>query len=42
MVIFEFPSMDAIKAFWNSAEYVPVKKIREGAAKLDVWVVEGV
>ncbi len=42
MVIFEFPSMDAIKAFWNSPEYVPVKKIREGAAKLDVWVVEGV
>ena len=42
MVIFEFPSMDAIRAFWNSPEYIPVKKIREGAAKLDVWVVEGV
>ena len=42
MVIFEFPSMDAIRAFWNSSEYIPVKKIREGAAKLDVWVVEGV
>jgi len=42
MVMFEFPSMAAIKAFWDSPEYVPVKKIREGAAKLDVWVVEGV
>ena len=42
MVIFEFPSMDAIRAFGNSPEYIPVKKIREGAAKLDVWVVEGV
>ena len=42
MVIFEFPSMDAIRAFWDSPEYIPVKKIREGAAKLDVWVVEGV
>ena len=42
MVILEFPSMDAIRAFWNSPEYIPVKKIREGAAKLDVWVVEGV
>ena len=42
MVIFEFPSMAAIKAFWESPEYVPVKKIREGAAVLDVWAVEGV
>lgn len=42
MVIFEFPSMDAIKAFWDSPEYVPVKKLRDGAATLDVWVVEGV
>ena len=42
MVIFEFPSMDAINAFWNSPDYVPVKKISEGAAALDVWAVEGV
>ena len=42
MVIFEFPSMAAIKAFWESPEYVPVKKIREGAAVLDIWAVEGV
>jgi uncharacterized protein (DUF1330 family) len=42
MVIFEFPSMDAIHAFWNSPDYVPVKKIRQGAATLDVWAVAGV
>ena len=42
MVIFEFPSIDAIHAFWNSPDYVPVKKIREGAAALDVWAVAGV
>ena len=42
MVIFEFPSMDAVHAFWNSPDYVPVKKIREGAAALDVWAVAGV
>lgn len=42
MVIFEFPSIDAIHAFWNSPDYVPVKKIREGAATLDVWAVDGV
>jgi uncharacterized protein (DUF1330 family) len=41
MVIFEFPSMDALKAFWNSPEYVPVKKLRERAGKLDVWAVPG-
>lgn len=42
MVVFEFPSMEAIHAFWNSPEYVPVKKIREGAATLDLWAVPGV
>jgi uncharacterized protein (DUF1330 family) len=41
MVMFEFPSMDALHAFWDSPEYVPVKKLREGAAALDVWAVEG-
>lgn len=42
MVVFEFPSMEAVKAFWNSPEYVPMKKLRENAAVLDVWAVEGV
>lgn len=42
MVVFEFPSMDAIRAFWNSAEYVPAKKLREGAATLDILAIEGV
>lgn len=42
MVVFEFPSMDAIHAFWNSPEYVPVKAIRQAAATLDIWAVPGV
>ncbi|MCP8940223.1 DUF1330 domain-containing protein [Alsobacter sp. SYSU M60028] len=42
LVIFEFPSLDHIKKFWNSPEYAPVKKIREDAAVLDIWAVEGV
>ena len=42
IVIFEFPSMAAIHTFWDSPEYVPVKKIRQGAAVLDVWAVEGI
>jgi uncharacterized protein (DUF1330 family) len=41
MVLFEFPSLEAIHAFWDSPEYVPVKKLREGAAVLDAWAVDG-
>jgi uncharacterized protein (DUF1330 family) len=41
MVVFEFPSMDSIHAFWNSPEYVPVKKLRDDAATLNVWAVPG-
>ena len=28
IVMFEFPSMEAIHAFWNSPDYVPMKKSR--------------
>ena len=42
VVMFEFPSIDAIHAFWNSPDYVPIKKIREGAATIDVWAFAGV
>jgi uncharacterized protein (DUF1330 family) len=41
MVVFEFPSMEAIHAFWNSPEYVPVKMLRKGAATVNVWAVPG-
>jgi uncharacterized protein (DUF1330 family) len=39
LVVFEFPSMDAIRAFWGSSQYKDVKKLREGAARIDVWAV---
>jgi uncharacterized protein (DUF1330 family) len=42
MIVFEFPSIEAIHAFWNSAEYVPVKQLRQGAATLNVWAVPGI
>ncbi len=42
MVVFEFPSMEAIHAFWNSPEYVPVKALRKGAATLNIWAVPGI
>ncbi len=41
LVIFEFPSLEAIHSFWNSPAYAEVKKLREGLAELDVWAVPG-
>ena len=41
IALFEFQTMDAINSFWSAPEYVPVKKLRQGAAKLDVWAVPG-
>ena len=39
--LFEFPSMDAIHAFWNSPEYASVKDLRRDAATLEIWAVPG-
>lgn len=42
VALFEFPSMEMIHQFWNSADYIPVKELRRGAATLEVWAVPGV
>jgi uncharacterized protein (DUF1330 family) len=42
VLMFEFPDMKAIHAFWNSPDYVPIKKLREGAAIINVWAFPGV
>ncbi len=42
LVIVEFPSMDRARAFWQSPEYREVRRLREGAAIMDVVAVEGV
>jgi len=42
VVMFEFPTMEAIHAFWNSPDYVPIKKLREGTATIDLWAFPGV
>ena len=39
--MFEFPDMEAIHAFWNSPDYIPIKKLREGIATLNIWVFPG-
>lgn len=38
-LVFEFASMQSIRAFWGSPEYAQVKALREGAAVLDVWAI---
>jgi uncharacterized protein (DUF1330 family) len=42
VVMFEFPTIEAIHAFWNSPDYVPIKKLRDGIATLNVWAFPGV
>ena len=42
IALFEFPSMDAIRSFWTSPEYVVVKKLREDAARLNIWAVPSI
>lgn len=41
IALFEFPSTDAIRAFWDSPEYDPIKKLRNGAAILEAWAIPG-
>jgi uncharacterized protein (DUF1330 family) len=39
IALFEFATMDAIRAFWNSPEYFEVKALRLDAALLEIWAV---
>jgi uncharacterized protein (DUF1330 family) len=42
VVMFEFPTMEAVHAFWNSPDYVPIKELRAGVATINVWAFAGV
>ena len=39
LVVFEFPSMEALRSFWSSPEYADLRRLREGAAEVDVWAL---
>jgi len=39
--VVEFPSYDAALAAFRSPDYVPVKKLRQGSAQIDLVIVEG-
>ena len=41
LVLFRFPDMAALQAFYNDPEYQPLKDLRERAAKTDMIFVEG-
>ena len=40
IVVSEWPSMEAAKAFWDSPDYQELKSLREGAAEIDVYLCE--
>ena len=40
VVVSEWPSMRKAKEFWDSDEYQELKKLRVGAAEIDVYLIE--
>jgi uncharacterized protein (DUF1330 family) len=42
LVLLEFPDLEAAKRFYESPEYQEAKRLREGAARLNMIAVEGV
>ena len=41
IVVLEFPTSDAARAFYNSPEYTEAKAVRAGAAEMQATLVEG-
>lgn len=41
LVLIEFPSMTALRAFWDSDEYQELRKLRLAGADGDVWLFAG-
>jgi uncharacterized protein (DUF1330 family) len=41
LVLLEFPDLDAAKRFYESAKYQDARRLREGAARLNMVAVEG-
>ena len=39
LVVFEFPSMEALHGFWHSPQYAVIKTLRANAAQVDAWAV---
>jgi uncharacterized protein (DUF1330 family) len=41
-VVLEFPSISAVKRWWNSQEYQELKLIRQASTNTNMFVIEGV
>lgn len=41
VVVLKFPSVEHARAFYDSIEYSKARKLREGAAEMNMIVVEG-
>jgi uncharacterized protein (DUF1330 family) len=41
LVVLEFPSMEAARRFYDSAEYAPLLRLRQESATLDIVLAEG-
>lgn len=41
LVILEFPTVDAAKAWWNSEEYSAAKSLRQACADTEMLLIEG-
>lgn len=41
-VVLEFPTMQALRSFWDSPEYLPLRALRERAATSNIFAVAGV
>ena len=41
VVLLEFPSLAAARAFWNSPEYAEVKRLRDGVGTVEAVLFEG-
>lgn len=41
LVIMQFPDIDHVKRFWNSAEYRELCELRHAAADADIWMLPG-
>jgi uncharacterized protein (DUF1330 family) len=41
VVVIEFPDLDAARGWYESDDYAPLRELRRGASKTDIYVVEG-
>jgi len=41
LVVHRWPDMETARQFWNSAEYAEIRKLREGAGRFRVMLLEG-